>query len=50
MAYKTKKVRIGNIFVGGGESVKIQSMCTSKTSDIDATVKQIISLPQAKNA
>lgn len=44
MAYKTKKVRIGNIFVGGGESVKIQSMCTSKTSDIDATVKQIISL------
>lgn len=44
MAYKTKKVRIGNIFVGGGESVKIQSMCTSKTSVIDATVKQIISL------
>ncbi len=44
MAYKTKKVRVGNIFVGGGESVKIQSMCTSKTSDIDATVKQIISL------
>jgi (E)-4-hydroxy-3-methylbut-2-enyl-diphosphate synthase len=44
MAYKTKKVRIGNIFVGGGESVKIQSMCTSKTFDIDATVKQIISL------
>ena len=44
MAYKTKKVRIGNIFVGGVESVKIQSMCTSKTSVIDATVKQIISL------
>ena len=35
------------IFVGGGESVKIQSMCTTRTSDVDATVEQICALEGA---
>lgn len=43
----TKKVAVGGIFVGGGESVKIQSMCTTRTSDVDATVKQICALEGA---
>lgn len=43
----TKKVKIGNIAVGGGESVKIQSMCTTKTADVDATVNQISALENA---
>lgn len=42
--YKTKKIKIGGCFIGGGESVKIQSMCTVKTSDIDAVTAQIESL------
>lgn len=42
--YKTKKVNIGNVLVGGGERVKIQSMCTTKTSDIQVTASQISSL------
>lgn len=33
--------------VGGGESVKIQSMCTTKTSDIEATAAQIGALEKA---
>lgn len=41
---KTKKVNIGGVLVGGGERVKIQSMCTTKTSDIEATASQIRSL------
>ena len=34
-------------FLGGGEKVKIQSMCTTKTSDAEATVKQINGLEKA---
>lgn len=47
MQYITDKVKIGNVAVGGGESVKIQSMCTTKTSDIDATCTQILRLEEA---
>lgn len=45
--YQSKKIKIGNIFIGGGESVKIQSMCTTKTSDIAATCAQIRRLEEA---
>jgi len=45
--YNTKKVNIGGVTVGGGESVKIQSMCTTKTSDIARTVNQINELENA---
>ena len=40
-------IKIGNIYLGGGESVKIQSMCTTKTSDVAATVSQIDRLYKA---
>lgn len=43
----TNKVDIGGIIVGGGESVKVQSMCTFKTSDVENTVKQIGKLAKA---
>ena len=42
--YKTKQVNIGGVLVGGGERVKIQSMCTTRTSDIQATAAQIRAL------
>lgn len=41
---KTKKIKIGNIFIGGGESVKIQSMCNTLTSDVKKTTEQILEL------
>lgn len=43
----TKKVNIGDVMVGGGESVKLQSMCTTKTSDVENTVAQIKRLADA---
>lgn len=45
--YKTKKVNIGGVSVGGGERVKIQSMCTVKTSDTEATARQINALAES---
>lgn len=43
----TKKVKIGGLYVGGGERVKIQSMTTEKTSDVERTVAQIARLAEA---
>ena len=40
----TRKIRIGNVLLGGGEPVKIQSMCNTRTKDIEKTVAQILSL------
>ena len=40
----TLKVNIGGVCVGGGESVKIQSMCTTRTADTEATLAQINAL------
>ncbi len=47
MSKLTKKVSIGGVYVGGGESVKIQSMCTVKTSETEKTIAQIRWLEQA---
>lgn len=41
---KTRVVKIGNVLVGGNNPVAIQSMCNTKTSDAEATVKQILAL------
>lgn len=37
----TKKIRVGNTFIGGQNKVIIQSMCNTKTKNIDETVNQI---------
>lgn len=43
----TKKINVGGVLVGGGEKVKIQSMCTTRTSDVESTVRQIEALTKA---
>jgi (E)-4-hydroxy-3-methylbut-2-enyl-diphosphate synthase len=43
----TKLITVGGVSVGGGTSVKIQSMTTTKTSDVEATVSQILALERA---
>ena len=43
----TKQIRVGNILVGGGAPVSIQSMCNTKTDDVAATVEQIRRLAAA---
>jgi len=42
--HKTRKVKIGDRYIGGNEPVLIQSMATKKTSHIAAVVKQINAL------
>jgi (E)-4-hydroxy-3-methylbut-2-enyl-diphosphate synthase len=37
----TKEIKIGNLKIGAGNPIAIQSMTKTNTSDIDATVKQI---------
>ena len=39
----TKVIRIGDKVIGGGNPVLIQSMCNTKTEDVEATVDQILS-------
>lgn len=41
---KTKSIKVGNIVIGGQNKVIIQSMTTTKTSNISATIKQILDL------
>ena len=43
----TRKVMVGNVQIGGENRVSIQSMCNTKTKDVDATVKQILDLEKA---
>ena len=49
MAYRdeTKKVKIGNVTIGGGSPIAIQSMTNTKTADVAATVEQILQLEAA---
>ena len=44
---KTKEIRIGDRVIGGGNPILIQSMCNTKTEDVEATVAQILKLEQA---
>lgn len=44
---KTKLVNVGGVEIGGGSRVKIQSMTTTKTSDIEKTAAQISALEKA---
>jgi (E)-4-hydroxy-3-methylbut-2-enyl-diphosphate synthase len=41
---KTRQIRIGKVLIGGDAPISVQSMTTTKTADIDATLQQIASL------
>ena len=41
---KSRQIRIGDVLIGGDAPVSIQSMTTTKTADINATLQQIASL------
>ena len=43
----TRRVMVGNVAVGGGAPVSVQSMCTTKTADAAATLAQIRRLADA---
>jgi len=44
---ETKKIQIGNVLIGGGSPVAIQSMTNTRTEDVRATVEQILQLESA---
>ena len=44
---ETRSVQVGNLTIGGNNHVVIQSMCNTKTKDVEATINQINALQQA---
>src|SRR6201747_1272477 len=45
--HKTTQVMVGNVAVGGGAPIVVQSMTNTDTADIDGTVAQIAALARA---
>ena len=43
----TRSVRVGTVLIGAGHEIAVQSMCATRTQDIDATVEQTESLRRA---
>ena len=41
---KTRQIKVGKVLVGGDAPVSVQSMTTTKTTDINATLQQIAEL------
>ena len=44
---KTRQIQVGSLPLGGGAPVLVQSMCNTKTWDVEATVEQIKALRAA---
>ena len=45
--HKTRKIRVGTVEVGGDAPISVQSMTTTPTTDINATLQQIAELTAA---
>lgn len=43
----TKKIKVGDIYVGGDSKITVQSMTNTDTRDVEKTIKQIIELEDA---
>lgn len=44
---KTRQIQVGKVAVGGDAPISVQSMCTTKTTDIGGTLQQIAELTAA---
>ena len=44
---ETKTIHVGGISIGGDAPVTVQSMCNTKTQDVDGTLRQIRALAAA---
>ncbi|HVE99651.1 MAG TPA: flavodoxin-dependent (E)-4-hydroxy-3-methylbut-2-enyl-diphosphate synthase [Mycobacteriales bacterium] len=40
----SRRITVGDVAIGDGAEVSVQSMCTTKTADVDATLQQIAEL------
>jgi (E)-4-hydroxy-3-methylbut-2-enyl-diphosphate synthase len=43
----TRQIRVGNVPVGGGAPISVQSMTTTKTANVDGTLQQVYALAAA---
>jgi (E)-4-hydroxy-3-methylbut-2-enyl-diphosphate synthase len=43
----TRAVRVGSVTLGGGNPIAVQSMCATRTQDVDATVEQAEAIRRA---
>lgn len=43
----TREVRVGSLTIGGGHPIVVQSMCATKTTDVEATAQQANALAEA---
>ena len=43
---KTREIHIGNRVIGGSHPILIQSMCNTKSENVQATVDQILRLEE----
>jgi (E)-4-hydroxy-3-methylbut-2-enyl-diphosphate synthase len=46
-ARSTRKIRIGNVTIGGDSPIAVQSMTATRTVDVDATIRQVELLEEA---
>ena len=44
---KTKKIKVGNIYIGGDAKITVQSMLNRPASDIEGSVRQAVELERA---
>ena len=44
---QTRQIRVGGLAIGGGAPIPVQSMCNTKTWDVEATAAQIAALQAA---
>ena len=42
-----RPVKVGSVTIGGGQPIVVQSMCATKTADVDATTAQVAQLADA---
>ena len=47
MTLKSKKIKIGNTFIGGDSPILVQSMLNVPAEDIEGSVKQAVELEKA---
>ena len=44
---KSRQVRVGDVLVGGDAPIAVQTMTNTDTSDVGATVKQVLACAEA---
>lgn len=47
MRMNSLTVQVGNVLIGGGNPIVVQTMCNTHTSDVDASIRQCIRLRDA---